>query len=97
MTSSLLRALLVLSAIAAAGSAVADDTWRCGSKLVEIGMTRTEVLEYCGTPTEQAEEVIPVRNNSQVGAKTTKYLWTYKSYSATRVLVFDQDKLVSIQ
>ena len=97
MTSSLPRAFLVLSAIAAAGAAVADDTWRCGSKLVEIGMTRTEVLQYCGTPTEQAEEEIPVRNNSQVGSKTTKYRWTYRSYSATRVLVFDQDKLMSIQ
>ena len=97
MTSLLLRAFLVLSAIAAAGAAVADDTWRCGSKLVEIGMTRTEVLQYCGAPTVQAIEEIPVSNNSQVGGKTTKYRWTYKSYSATRVIVFDQDKLMSIQ
>lgn len=60
-------------------------------------MTRTTVLQYCGAPTEQAEEELPVRTNNQVGGKPTKYRWTCKSYSATRVLVFDRDTLVSIQ
>jgi hypothetical protein len=29
--------------------------------------------------------------------QTTVHRWTYESYSATRVLVFDREKLASIQ
>jgi len=92
---------VILALVALVGAvptgAVADDSWNCGSKIIEIGMTRTDVLQYCGAPSAKTEEVIPVRSGNQVAGKTMRYRWTYKSYSATRVLVFDEDKLVSIQ
>lgn len=32
----------------------AADSFRCGSHIIEEGMQRSEVLEYCGQPTEEA-------------------------------------------
>ncbi len=87
----------VLAGIATVGTAVADDGLRCGSKIVVTGMTQSEVLSYCGEPTSKSEEVVPVRSGQQVVGATTSYRWTYSSYSATHVLVFDQDKLVAIE
>jgi hypothetical protein len=39
--------LLVLAMLLAAGAG-ADDTLRCGSKIVRVGMTEEEVRGYCG-------------------------------------------------
>ena len=98
MDNSLLRSLVVLSVVSAAGVAVADSSFRCGSKLIAVGMTQSEVLQYCGAPKSKMEEELPVLNGShQVVGRTMKYQWTYESYSATRVLVFAEDKLVSIK
>lgn len=90
-------AFTVLACIATVGTAAADDGFRCGSKLIETGMTQADVLNYCGAPTSQSEEVMPVRSGQRVVGTTTSYRWTYSSYSATHVLVFDQDKLVAIE
>jgi hypothetical protein len=90
-------AFVVLTCLAAVGTAFADDTLRCGSKIIEVGMTQSEVLGYCGAPASKTEEEMPVRSGNQVVGKTRRYEWTYTSYSTTRVLVFDQDKLVSIR
>lgn len=87
----------VLACTATVGTAAADDGFRCGSKIVVTGMTQAEVLNYCGAPTSQSEEVVPVRSANQVVGTTTSYRWTYSSFSATRVLVFDQDTLVAIE
>jgi hypothetical protein len=98
MNSFLLRVVVMLSVVSAAGVADADSSFRCGSKLIAVGMTRSEVLQYCGAPKSKTEEELPVLNGShQVVGKTMKYRWTYESYSATRVLVFAEDKLASIQ
>lgn len=89
--------LMVLSLFGAViGVAQADDAFRCGSKLVQPGMTRAEVQQLCGPPTAQADEVHDVRSAGRVVGKTTVHRWTYTSYSKTRVLVFDQDVLKSI-
>ncbi len=83
--------------VTAVGPAIADDGFHCGSKIITIGMTQAEVLEHCGAPTSKTEETVPVRSGPQVVGTTQSYKWTYSSWGATRVLVFDQDKLVAIQ
>ena len=91
------RLLLVLPCLAAVTPAVADDSLRCGSKLVVRGMTQAEVLKLCGTPLSKSEEKVPVRSGNQVVGETTTYRWTYESNGATHVLVFDLDVLKSIE
>ncbi len=77
-------------------TARADDTFRCGNRLVEPGMTRAEVRELCGDPAEASDEVQDVHSGDRVTGTTMVHRWTYTSYSKTRVLVFDQDVLKSI-
>ena len=31
----------------------ADDTFRCGGKIIEVGDAREDVLEHCGKPTSE--------------------------------------------
>jgi hypothetical protein len=83
--------------VAPLGSARADDGFHCGSKIIAVGMTQAEVLKHCGAPTSKTEEAVPVRSGPQVVGTTQSSKWTYSSWGATRVLVFDQDKLVAIQ
>ena len=75
----------------------ADEGFRCGNRLIEPGMTRAQVIEACGEPAAKADEVQDVRSGGRVVGKTTVHRWTYSSYSRTRVLVFDQDTLKSIE
>jgi len=83
--------------VAAPIVAAADDTFRCGNRLIEPGMTQAEVLGLCGEPTSTSVEVQDVRSGNQVVGKTEVQRWTYASYSTTRVLVFDQDTLKAIE
>jgi len=92
---SLIALLAVL--IASTVPALAADSTRCGSKVVAVGMTRAEILEHCGEPTSRQVEEQPVRAGTVVTGTTTVERWTYDSYAATRVFVFDQDRLVSIE
>jgi hypothetical protein len=80
-----------------ASAAMADDTFRCGNQLVELGMTGSEVLSMCGEPTSKSVEAQDVRSGKRVVGKTEVQRWTYESYSATRVLVFDEDTLKAIE
>ena len=91
------RLLALMACLAVATLALADDNFRCGSKLVVTGMLQAEVLQLCGPPMSKSEEKVPVRSGNQVVGETTTYRWTYESYGATRVLVFDQDVLKSIE
>ena len=84
-------------AAAACGMASAEEAFRCGSKLIAVGMTQGEVLERCGEPLSRSVEQQDVRSGNRVVGTTSRHKWTYESYSATRVLVFDQDRLVSIE
>ncbi len=90
-----LLAMILLGASVA--PAVADGTFRCGNKLIATGMTQAEVLAQCGEPTAKTVETQDVRSGPQVVGTTQVSRWTYESYSAARVLLFDGDKLVSIQ
>jgi hypothetical protein len=89
--------LAVTACLAGAAPAFADDSFRCGSKLIVAGMTQAEVLQLCGPPDSTSEESLPVRSGNQVVGETKASLWTYESYGATRVLKFDRDVLKSIK
>ena len=91
------RWILVACVLAPIGMAVADGTFRCGNRLIEPGMTRSEVLSACGQPTSKTVEVQDVRSGTRVVGKTEVQRWTYEAYSATRVLVFDKDALKAIE
>ena len=97
MRASLRCVLLLVAGSAVFGTARADESFRCGSKLIGVGMTQSEVLAHCGEPTSRSVEAQDVRSGSQVVGTTQLHKWTYESYSTTRVLVFDQDRLTSIQ
>jgi hypothetical protein len=97
MTTIRALAVVLVSLAASVAPAAADGTFRCGSELIEPGMTQEQVLAQCGAPTSKEEEVQDVRSGPQVVGKTTVARWTYASYSATRVLVFDGAKLVRIE
>jgi len=79
--------------------AVADDgPFYCGSKIIDVGMSQSEVLKYCGPPASRSTDEQEVRgpNNRVLGVNHVHH-WKYESYSATRMLVFVEDKLQSIQ
>jgi hypothetical protein len=97
MMNLLSRTLVAICLIVPVAAAADDEGMRCGSKLIEIGMTRSAVLGQCGAPSSKSEEIVPVRSGNQVVGQTSIQRWTYADYSSTRVLVFDQDKLVSIE
>lgn len=97
MRTNLDRWVFALFLVAPMGIAVANDTFRCGNQLIEPGMTPTEVLALCGEPTSKSIEVQDVRSGTRVVGKTEVQRWTYASYSVTRVLVFDQDTLKTIE
>lgn len=56
-----------------------------------------EVLGLCGEPTSKTVEIQDVRSGPRVVGQTEVQRWTYESYSAIRVLVFDQDTLKAIE
>lgn len=77
-------------------TAVADDDFRCGSRIVRIGATQAGVLDACGEPASKTVEKVDVRSNNRVIGETEVWRWTYVMNGRTRVLTFDQEKLKSI-
>ncbi len=79
-------------------SAAADDTLRCGSKIVRTGMTMTEVKKYCGNPSSTSIEVQDVHAGPRVVGTTQIHTWRYDRSSGQRtaVLEFDLEQLKSI-
>jgi hypothetical protein len=57
----LIMLLLFFSATADA----AQETLRCGSKIVKTGMSMEEVLKYCGEPTSKEIEEHDVRSGNR--------------------------------
>ena len=90
---------VALLALALAGPVLADNRpFRCGSKIIYVGMTRAGVFDYCGEPTKKTTELREVRSDKNRVLGTTEIeRWLYDSYGATRVLVFLDDKLQSIE
>ncbi len=81
----------------AASAAVADGDFRCGSRIITIGMTQSQVIDACGEPTTKDVEDVDVRSGNQVVGRTAVWRWTYEMSGTRRVLVFDQDTLKSIE
>ncbi len=93
-----LQAVLVAALLTGlAGPTDADETARCGSKIIEVGMSQSDVLEHCGEPTAREVEQQAVHQGNRVVGTTPFERWTYSDYSATRVFVFDGDRLIRIE
>lgn len=93
-----MRLIILTLTLVLASSAFAEDTLRCGSKIVRTGMTMGEVKQYCGNPSSTSIEEQDVRAGPRVVGKTEIHTWRYDRASGQRtaVLVFDQQKLMSI-
>ena len=91
--------LCIALGVSASGRALADDgPFYCGSKIIDIGMTKADVLARCGEPTSESSEDREVRDSkSRVLGMTRIDRLKYESYTATRMLVFVDDKLQSIE
>ena len=90
---------LLLFGLAIGGTAIAQDTLRCGSKIVRVGMSAAEVQKYCGKPSSTEVEEHDVRAGNRVVGKTQMNIWTYNRASGQNaaVLKFDVDKLIAIK
>ena len=73
-------------------------SFRCGSKIVDTGISMAEVKKLCGNPSSASVEEQDVRSGNRVVGKTEVHTWRYNRGSGqnTAVLVFDQEKLMSI-
>ncbi len=93
------RLILLLLAMLGIDAAIAQETLRCGSKIVTTGMSMDEVRKYCGAPTSSEIEEHDVRAGPRVIGKTELHIWRYRRASGQRtaVLEFDQDKLLTIK
>ncbi|MEJ2514358.1 MAG: DUF2845 domain-containing protein [Gammaproteobacteria bacterium] len=80
------------------GGVVADGAFRCGNKIIEVGMSVEEVRRHCGEPTSSRTEERAVHSGNRIVGKTEFHIWTYKptTSSIPRILTFDQDRLVEI-
>jgi hypothetical protein len=89
--------MLLLFFSATAGAA--QETLRCGSKIVKTGMSMEEVLKYCGEPNSKEIEEHDVRSGNRVTGVTEMHIWTYNRGSSQppAALKFDVDKLMSIK
>ena len=94
----MMKAAILISLLCVTIPAIAEDTLRCGNKLVRTGMTMTEVRKYCGNPTSTVIEEQDVRAGPRVVGKTEVHIWTYRRMTGQRtaVLQFDQDELKTI-
>jgi len=93
-----MRAILYTALFIIAVPVAAEDSLRCGNKIVRTGMTMAEVKKYCGTPSSTSIEVQDVRSGPRVVGKTEIHTWIYQRTSGQRtaILQFDQDELKSI-
>jgi hypothetical protein len=90
-------AAAVVAATTGVGVAQADSDFRCGSRIVSVGMSQSDVLDACGEPATKDVEDVDVRSGNRVVGRTAVWRWTYVMNGVTRVLVFDQQTLKSIE
>ncbi len=93
-----MRVALTIALLLMTLPAAADDTLRCGSKIVKTGMTMTEVKKYCGNPSSTSIEEQAVHAGPRVVGTTEIHTWRYNRASGqkTAVLEFDLEQLKSI-
>ena len=80
------------------GSFASAESLRCGSKIVDVGMSMDEVKKFCGKQSSTSVEEHDVRSGNRVVGTTQLHIWRYNRSSGqkTAVLEFDQEKLMSI-
>ncbi|WP_229732198.1 DUF2845 domain-containing protein [Pseudomonas sp. N040] len=62
----LFAAITLTAASAALAGDGSDSEFRCGQQLVDLGSTKTEVLQWCGEPTEKMDgEWVYVRGDTE--------------------------------
>lgn len=85
-----------LAALLFSGSACA--TMRCGTALINLGDTVSEVRDKCGPPDSADEEMPALRSNGVPQLNAAKIThWVYGPRNgASQHLRFVEDKLVSI-
>lgn len=97
MCKAVIRGLAII-ATSLPATTIADENFRCGSRIIYYGMTPAQVAQYCGEPTTETIDMQRVRSpNNQILGATEVRRWTYQSYSANRLLVFIDGKLQSIR
>ena len=96
--------LALLTLLSTLPVSAADDTFRCGGKLINTGMTMTDVLAKCGEPTLRTVEEVPqhvrrANGSTYVSGTVTVEVWTYDrgSSSFPSVLRFEGGKVTSIE
>ncbi len=84
--------------LAAPTAPAAQDTLRCGSKIISRGMSTAEVMRYCGQPTEKTVEERPVRSGNRVLGSYEAQIWYYKRGARQKpaTLTFEDGVLKSI-
>jgi hypothetical protein len=94
-----MRLAFLLTLVCLGASPAFADTLRCGSKIVDTGMSMADVKKYCGQPSSTSVEEHDVRSGNRVVGTTQFHIWRYNRMSgqSTAVLEFDQDKLMSIK
>jgi len=92
-----IRILVAVTCSLLAGTVVADDDFRCGSRIVKLGMSQAAVSDACGEPDSRTVEKVDVRSGNRVVGQTEVWRWTYTMNGRTRVLMFDQETLKSIE
>ena len=96
--------IMLSVAFTIAGAGRADDSLRCGSVLVTVGMVADQVFAKCGEPQSRAVEEVPVKARARTGAVNTVgstriERWTYdRGYGQLpALLTFEHGKLKSIE
>ncbi len=96
--------LALLALLSTLPVSAADDTFRCGGKLINTGMAMVDVLAKCGEPTLRTVEEVPqhvrrANGSTYVSGTVTVEVWTYDrgSSSFPAVLRFEGGKVTSIE
>jgi len=97
-------ATALLLALGWASSALADDTFRCGSRIVNTGLAKKEVLAMCGEPTERETEEVPVMVRNANGSMrqngtviVERWIYSRGNSQFPALLEFQEGKLKRIE
>lgn len=96
MKKQLVAASLAMLALAASTTAFGDDDARCGSQVVTLGMSKSDVRAACGDPATSQDIPQDVRDGDMVVGQSVQSRWTYVSGAVKTTFVFDQEKLIEI-
>ena len=105
-----MRATLTLALVVGVASSIslgasAEDTIRCrNGRLVDVGMTASEVSSRCGNPTSRTVEEIPVLARLPTGAvkqtgttQAERWIYARGQGQMDAMLTFEDGKLLRIE